>query len=58
MKKSTIENAFGVLKRRFACLGQPLRAKLETSKRPIMAHAGLHNLATTEKIPIPDEENR
>lgn len=47
-----------MLKRRFACLGQPLRAKLETSKRPIMAHAGLHNLATTEKIPIPDEENR
>ncbi|XP_042867539.1 putative nuclease HARBI1 [Penaeus japonicus] len=55
--RNTIERAFGVLKRRFACLGQPLRTKLETSKRLIMACAVLHNLAITENIDIAEEED-
>ena len=54
--RSAIERAFGVLKRRFYCLGQTLRTKLSTSRAIIMACAVLHNIAISSRIPITEED--
>ncbi|KAK3865591.1 hypothetical protein Pcinc_028813 [Petrolisthes cinctipes] len=52
--RNVIERAFGIWKRRFACLSIPLRTKLSTSKVIIMACAVLHNIAINRRIPIED----
>ncbi|KAK3878751.1 hypothetical protein Pcinc_016563 [Petrolisthes cinctipes] len=52
--RNVIERAFGIWKRRFACLSIPLRTKLSTSKVIIMACAVLHNIAIHSRIPIED----
>lgn len=54
--RTTIGRAIGMLKRRFACLGHPLRTKLETSETNYGCGV-LYNIATAEKVPIPNEEN-
>ena len=50
-----MERSFGVLKRRFACLSQTVRTKLETTKKLIMSCAILHNIAIDYRIPLLDE---
>jgi len=49
-----IERAFGILKRRFACLTQPVRTKLETTKKIIMVDVGLHNITMLHHIDPPE----
>nr|XP_027219885.1 putative nuclease HARBI1 [Penaeus vannamei] len=53
--RHVIERAFGVLKRRFAFLSQPVRTKLETTKKIIMACVVLHIAILHEIDPL---ENR
>lgn len=53
--RNCIERAFGVLKKRFACLSIPLRTKLRNTKRIIMACAVLHNIAISRRVPLLDE---
>lgn len=43
--RNTVERTFGVWKRRFACLSQKLRLKLEHTLAVIVATAVLHNIA-------------
>lgn len=50
--RNTIERAFGELKRRFAVLSIPMRTKLDTSIKIIMACAVLHNIAIDYRIPL------
>ena len=54
--RNCIERAFGVLKRRLACLSIPVRTKLTTTKRIMMVCAILHNIAVDYRIPPPGEE--
>jgi len=49
-----IERAFGILKRRFACLTQPVCTKLETTKKIIMAGVVLRNIAMLHHIGPPE----
>lgn len=53
--RNTIERAFGVLKRRFSCLGHPMRTELKTTQAIIVASAILHNIAITTRINMMDE---
>lgn len=53
--RNLIERAFGIWKRRFACLSIPLRTKLTTSKVFILACAVLHNIAIQWRIPLDDD---
>lgn len=55
--RNCIERAFGVLKRRFACLSIPLRTKLQNSKRIIMVCAVLHNIAIANRLPVLEVED-
>lgn len=57
--RNSIERAFGVLKRRYACLkGTVTLISLETTQVVIVAAAVLHNLAISQRVPLPeDEEN-
>lgn len=43
--RNTTERAFSILKKRFACLANPLRTHLDTTKTTIVAAVVLHNLA-------------
>ncbi|XP_050706380.1 putative nuclease HARBI1 [Eriocheir sinensis] len=54
--RNCVERAFGVLKRRFACLSIPLRTKLTNSKQIVMACVVLHNIAVSKKIELIDDE--
>ncbi|XP_045124755.1 putative nuclease HARBI1 [Portunus trituberculatus] len=53
--RNCIERAFGVLKRRFACLGKTLCISLDNTLAVIVVAAVLHNIAIQENIPLPDE---
>ncbi|KAK3888199.1 hypothetical protein Pcinc_007730 [Petrolisthes cinctipes] len=53
--RNTIERAFGVLKKRFACLGKVMRTKQDTTKAIIVACFVLHNLAVTTGVIDPIE---
>lgn len=55
--RNSVERAFGLLKRRFSCLTETMRASLENTKVIIVAAAVLHNLALENRVPIPDEED-
>lgn len=46
--------AFGLLKRRFACIGEKMRTSLRNTKTIIVAAAVLHNLAVAYRVPEPD----
>lgn len=48
--RNLIERAFGIWKRRFACLSIPLRTQLATSKLIILACAVLHNIAIERRL--------
>lgn len=56
--RNVIERAFGLLKRRFACLGPDsrLRLRLETTMSVIVACAVLHNLCISRNINLPEME--
>ena len=45
-----VENLFGVLKRRFPCLSQKLRLKLETTLVVIVACCVLHNICRARNM--------
>lgn len=53
--RNTVERAFGVLKKRFACLGMVMRTKLNTTKAVIVAAVVLHNLAVMTRVLLPEE---
>lgn len=53
--RSTIERAFGVLKRRFAYLGTKIRAGLETTQNIITAAMDLHNIAVETNLVMPND---
>lgn len=53
--RNCVERAFGVLKRRFACLSIPLRTKLRNTKRIVMACVVLHNIAVSRRVAVLDE---
>lgn len=42
-----MERQYGVWKRRFACISEPLRCDLQNAQKIIVATAVLHNLALT-----------
>lgn len=52
-----IENVFGILKRRFPCLRQQLRLKLQTNITVITACCVLYNIARELSIPLPNEDD-
>lgn len=52
--ESIVERAFGLLKRRFACIGEKMRTSLRNTKTIIVAAAVLHNLAVAYRVPEPD----
>lgn len=49
-----IEHTFGVLKRGFAYLSQPVRTKLETTKNIIKVSVVLHNIAILQDTDPPE----
>lgn len=53
--RNTIERAFGLLKRRFSCLGKCLYTALENSKNIIVAALVLHNIAVVQNVPMPSD---
>ena len=53
--RNSIERAFGVLKRRFACLKGTVTVNLETTTIIIIAAAVLHNLAILGRVPLPED---
>ena len=53
--RNCVERAFGVLKRRFACLSIPIRTKLQNTKRMVMACVILHNIAVSRRVAVLDE---
>ncbi|KAK4303886.1 hypothetical protein Pmani_024136 [Petrolisthes manimaculis] len=60
--RNLIERAFGIWKRRFACLSIPLRTKLATLKVIIKACGILHNIAIERRLindeyELPDEHD-
>ncbi|CAK1598049.1 unnamed protein product [Parnassius mnemosyne] len=59
--RNTVERTFGVWKRRFTCLSQKLRLKLDHTLAVIVATAVLHNIALqqndTVAIDSAPEEN-
>ncbi|XP_064105765.1 putative nuclease HARBI1 [Macrobrachium nipponense] len=52
--RNSVERAFGLLKRRFACLGKKMRTSMRNTKHIIVAAAVLHNLAIAYRVPEPD----
>lgn len=52
--RNKIECAFGVLKRRFSCLGKRLYTALDTTKNIIVAAVVLHNFAIQRNVPLPN----
>ncbi len=54
--RTSIERLFGLWKRRFPCLRNGLRNKLQTSLTIIVACAVLHNIARTRMVQVPDGE--
>lgn len=55
--RNKIECAFGVLKKRFSCLGKRLNTALETTKNVIVAAVVLHNFAIQRNVPLPGDDN-
>lgn len=54
--RNTVERAFGVWKRRFGILSNPIQTKLVTTKVIIMACAVLHNIAISRNYPLLNDE--
>lgn len=50
-----VDRAFGLLKRRFACLRTPLRTKLLTAEKIVTSCAVLHNIAITRGTTVMDD---
>lgn len=55
--RNTVERTFGVWKRRFACLSQKLRLKLDHTLTVIVATAVLHNIALQQNDTVIIEES-
>ena len=52
-----IERSFGILKRRFPCVQNTMRTKLQNSLVIIVAVAVLHNIALSWNEPLPESED-
>ncbi|XP_046401959.1 putative nuclease HARBI1 [Ischnura elegans] len=52
--RSAVERAFGIWKRRFPCLSMKLRTATQTSAKIILACAVLHNVAISQREPVPE----
>lgn len=55
--RNSVERCFGVVKRRFPCLGQILRTNINTTMAVICATFTLHNIAIELNEDLPFEEN-
>lgn len=53
--RNAVERAFGVLKKRFACLKGTVTLHLDTTQAVIVAGAVLHNLAILQRVPLPED---
>ena len=53
--RNAIERAFGLLKRRFACLREKMRTSQTTAQHIVVAAAVLHNYAIMHRVPEPDD---
>lgn len=53
--RNTVERFFGVIKRRFPCLQNGLRLKLETVPKVIVACGVLHNICKQQNDILPEE---
>lgn len=48
--RNSVERAFGVLKKRFPCIGRVVRTKVNTTKAIIVTAVVLHNLAVATRV--------
>lgn len=55
--RNSFERAFGVLKRKFACIKGTVTLRLENTQIIIIAAAALHNLAVLGRVPLPEDEH-